>query len=218
MSSSPPSIDCSSSQRASPGGALPRSNVAAISARSAPWRIISGPPRPPASSCRASTSIDLPAPVSPVSTVSPARSSSSMASMMAKSRTAKRMSIGRGSGGSALGAAAPPVELGAQQAVIVVTGRVQQRDPLTRRLDLQPVPGSDLAENRSVAGDLRARVGALQQLDLDRRVRGDNYRAIGERMRADRRDDERIEVRLDDGAAAGEGVGGRAGRGRDDDT
>ena len=62
-----------------PAARCARSKVPDISARSAPWRTTSAPARPPASSCSASTRIDLPAPVSPVSTVSPGRSSSSTA-------------------------------------------------------------------------------------------------------------------------------------------
>ena len=79
-------------------------------------------------------------------------------------------------------------------------------------------PGSDLAKNGAVAGHLRAGVGPLQQLDLDELARGHHYRAIREGMRTDRRHDQRIEVRLDDRTAAGQGVGSRAGRARDDDT
>jgi hypothetical protein len=70
------------------------SKVAETSARSAPCRTTSAPARPPASSVSASTTMDLPAPVSPVSTVSPGRHSISTASMMAKSRICSEVSMG----------------------------------------------------------------------------------------------------------------------------
>ena len=51
----------------------PTSKVAVTSARSAPWRTAPLSARPPTASSSASTRIDLPAPVSPVSTVKPRR-------------------------------------------------------------------------------------------------------------------------------------------------
>ena len=58
----------SASQGTRAGG---RSNSAVISARAAPSRTTPASPRPPRASCKASTRIDLPAPVSPVSTGQP---------------------------------------------------------------------------------------------------------------------------------------------------
>ena len=85
-------------------------------------------------SMTASTKMDLPAPVSPVSAVSPDRNSRSTASMMAKSRMERWVSMAFGGGGLVRGAvlgyrvrAAAPVELRAQYAEVVVAGRVQQR-------------------------------------------------------------------------------------------
>ncbi len=77
---------CSSSRCSSSPAVAVMSAVAVISARSAPLRTHSAPARPPASSSRASTIMDLPAPVSPVSTVRPGWNSSSTASISAKSR------------------------------------------------------------------------------------------------------------------------------------
>ena len=72
--------------RRSAAGLFAIAKVAETSARSAPCRTTSAPARPPAASSSASTRMDLPAPVSPVSTVRPEASSSSAASMIAKSR------------------------------------------------------------------------------------------------------------------------------------
>jgi hypothetical protein len=79
----------SSSQGASTAGA---SNSAAISAREAPSRTTSTSPREPKASCSASIRIDLPAPVSPVSTEKPAPNSTSSSGTMTKSRNDKRLS------------------------------------------------------------------------------------------------------------------------------
>ena len=75
---------------ASAGGT---SNSALISARAAPSRTTPASPRLPSASCSASTRIDLPAPVSPLSTDKPDANSISSASTMTKSRIARRCSI-----------------------------------------------------------------------------------------------------------------------------
>ena len=60
-------------------------------------------------------------------------------------------------------AAASPMELGAQQAVILELVRMQQRDLLRSRMDLEAVAGRKLAERNTIAGDLRAGVGAVDE-------------------------------------------------------
>src|SRR5207247_369137 len=69
------------------------SNSPATVRRAAPSRTSSTDPRPPARSDSASTRIDLPAPVSPVMTVSPASSSISRSSTMARFLTVSRRSM-----------------------------------------------------------------------------------------------------------------------------
>ena len=81
----------SASHGASAGGT---SNSALTSARAAPSRTTPASPRLPSASWSASTRIDLPAPVSPLSTVNPDENSISSASTMTKSRIARRCSIG----------------------------------------------------------------------------------------------------------------------------
>src|SRR3989338_523218 len=78
--------------------------------------------RSPSASARASMTMDLPAPVSPVSTVRPASSSSSRRSMMAKSRMARCASISE---------LLAPEQLLAQHVEVTAAGRV---DELHRRL------------------------------------------------------------------------------------
>ena len=78
-----------SSQPMSAGGV---SNSALTSARAAPSRTTPASPLAPSASCSASIKIDLPAPVSPVSTEKPAWKSSSSAGTITKSRKASRRS------------------------------------------------------------------------------------------------------------------------------
>src|SRR5262245_7782579 len=139
------------------------SKVAESSARSAPARTTSAPPLPPASSASASTTMDLPAPVSPVSTVSPARTSSSMRSMMAKSRICRWVSMSLG----LVEAAAAPAKLGAQQAVVLELAGVEQRDLLLGGMHLETIARQQLAERHAIAGDLRAGIGPIDQLHGD---------------------------------------------------
>src|SRR5450631_1436107 len=207
---------CSSSQRFSSRGACTTSKVAETSARSAPWRTTSAPARPPARSCSASTTMDLPAPVSPVSTVKPGRHSISMASMMAKSRICSEVSTGSSAG--VIVTATAPMQLRAQEPIEVVTYRVQQRHPLLRLFDEQAIPGLDFGAHRAVAHQLRTRVVALEESQLDARARRDDERAVRQGVRAYWRHDEHVEMRFDDRSAAGEGIGGRAGCACDDDA
>ena len=71
----------------------PGLTVAQISARSAPARMMSAVARAPPARVSASTMIDLPAPVSPVSTVRPGAKSSSTVSTMARSRIRRWVSM-----------------------------------------------------------------------------------------------------------------------------
>ncbi|KYF57275.1 hypothetical protein BE08_23480 [Sorangium cellulosum] len=75
---------------------LRTSNSASISASSAPGRICSALARPPRTSESAPTTIDLPAPVSPVSTLKPGSSRSSRASISMKFLTRRATSTAAG--------------------------------------------------------------------------------------------------------------------------
>ena len=87
-----PASPCASSH-ASTIGRLVASNTADNSARSAPWRNCRNSKRSPSSNASASTSIDLPAPVSPVSTVKPGSNSTSSFSTTTKLRIDSACSI-----------------------------------------------------------------------------------------------------------------------------
>src|ERR1700677_2585307 len=93
---------------------------------------------------------------------------------------------------------------------------MQQRDGAAGRGDLQPAPRLELTEHGGVAGDLGAGITLAAQSYIDPGLAGDHDRPIGERVRADGCHDQYIESRIDDRAAAGEGIGSRAGCGGDD--
>src|SRR5215470_11154401 len=82
LSSSSACSSCCLSQAAT-GGLWP--NVASITARSQPLRIVEGPTLPPSTALSASIRIDLPAPVSPVRTFSPLVQDTHVCSIRAKS-------------------------------------------------------------------------------------------------------------------------------------
>src|SRR5689334_5005317 len=69
------------------------SKVAVTCPCSAPWRTSPASPRPPSASAKASSRIDLPAPVSPVSTASPRKNSISRRSIRTMSRIDRRASM-----------------------------------------------------------------------------------------------------------------------------
>src|SRR5438046_2121830 len=114
---------------------------------------------------------------SPVSTVSPGRNSSSTESMRAKSRICRWLSMAEPQP-SALDAAAAPVQLRAQDLVVIVRRRMQQRHVLARSAGLQAIAGHERAEYRAVADDVRAGVGSLVQCDLDDGARRHDDRAV----------------------------------------
>src|ERR1700733_104464 len=186
------------------------SAVAQISARSVPARTTSAPARLPHSSYSASTMIDLPAPVSPVSTVSPGLNSSSTASIIAKSRICRWRSTA-----SALvrQSADTPMQLGAQQPEVVVARRMQQRNRAPGGGDLEPAARIEFPELGGVAVDLRPGTALATQADIDSRLAGYDDRAVRQRVRTDRRHHQHVEAGIDDRTPPGQRVGGRAGRG-----
>src|SRR5215470_16004992 len=106
-------------------------NSAAISARSAPGRSWRVSKRSPRSSDSASSKIDFPAPVSPVSTVKPAPNSASRDSTTAKLRIDSRRSMNRqpwrllSAGAQSLRRLAP-VQLATQHGEVIVILGMQQ--------------------------------------------------------------------------------------------
>src|SRR5205085_4088904 len=78
------------------GWPLGTSKVAVTWPCSAPWRTRPASPRPPSASAKASSRMDLPAPVSPVRTARPRENSISSRSIRTMSRIDRRASMRRG--------------------------------------------------------------------------------------------------------------------------
>src|SRR3989475_5216249 len=143
------------------------SNSAASSARSAPPRTAAASPRPPTSSSMASTSIDLPAPVSPVSTVNPSAKSTDDSSIS----TNPRMSSARST--ALLQVAVlleyfAPAQLLAQRGEVAVARRVHEAHRVRRALEQQAVALLHVGERKAV--EMRARVERAHQRSEERRV------------------------------------------------
>src|SRR5580704_10532197 len=82
-----------SARMAAAGWPLGTSNTAVTWPCSAPWRTKPASPRPPSASAKASSRMDLPAPVSPVSTARPRENSISSRSIRTMSRIERRASM-----------------------------------------------------------------------------------------------------------------------------
>src|SRR3990172_12507243 len=121
-----------------------------------------------------------------------------------------------------IGSAAPaawrssPLQLGAQDVEMVVRGGMDEADAPVLLADQDPIPGRKLSDDLAIAGELGMTDLRRAHHDLDEAVAIDDDRPVAERMRADGHDHERVERRVQDGPAAGEGIGGGTG-GRGDD-
>src|SRR5262249_41501499 len=89
-----------SRSRARTGWSSPRSNAAVTTACSVPWRTSLASPRAPSARPSASSRIDLPAPVSPVSAEKPGSSARSSWSIRTTSRIERRASMAGSHGGA----------------------------------------------------------------------------------------------------------------------
>jgi hypothetical protein len=76
----------------------------------------------------------------------------------------------------------------------------------------------EVAQQQAVADHLRTGLEAIGQLDLDDALGAHHQRTVRERVRADRHEDDHGEGRVHDRTAAGERIGRRSRRGRDDEA
>src|SRR4029077_5510679 len=137
------------------------SNSAESSVRSQPSRTTPAPARAPTNSSIASTRIDLPAPVSPVSTENPGSSSRLARSTMTKSR----ISSARSKLFAPLVEHLAPAQLLAQRSEVAVARRMHEAHRVGRALERQAVALGHVGEREAV--EVRAHVDAAQQLDFD---------------------------------------------------
>ena len=85
-----------------------------------------------------------------------------------------------------LARAAAPVQLGPQDPVVVVAWRMQQRGADLGPLHPQAHAWVQVAQHDAVADDLRARLEAVGEFDLDHAAGRDDDRPVGQCVRADR--------------------------------
>src|SRR5512143_480166 len=190
----------SASRRSSRPG---RSKRAETSASDSPDRTAIGSDFSPRARRIASTRIDLPAPVSPVTTFRPGPKGTRTSSKMARFRTESSISIARKE------SPLTPLELGAQDAEVVLEGRPEEAERGIRLLHLDHIPPAQAEPDLAVEG--QENVGLLRpELGPDLHIVRDDEGPVGERMGADRRDDDRPQRGVDDGPLGREVVPGRA--------
>ena len=93
---------------------------------------------------------------------------------------------------------------------------MQQLDRLVSDVDSQHIVGAHLAQTVAVASDVWPIVEAWPNAHFDLARRSNDKRPIAQGMRADRHDDERVDVWLDNWPTTGERISGGAGRRRND--
>src|SRR5437899_506746 len=200
------------------------SKTASTVAASASLRITSVWARAPRTNKIASMSIDFPAPVSPVRTLSPGRNSTATLSMTAKFRMRSSRSIENDARSLAAAAqvvsggrrplALPPLQLGPEDREELLLRETHEANP---RGGLHHPHGVVLPEaypDLAVHGDHDVLV--RHERDLDPMHSGEDDRPVRQGVGADRRQHDRVHRRKQDRPTGGEAVGGRAGRRRDD--
>src|ERR1700720_3396596 len=80
---------------------------------------------------------------------------------------------------------AAPMQLGAQQPVVVIARRMQQRDLHIGALDIQVVALSQSADGRAVAGYLRAGLETIRHAQLNLTAGAHDDRSVAQGVRAD---------------------------------
>src|SRR5512134_3394305 len=187
-----------------------RSKSAVTSASVSPVRTATGSAFSPSARRIASTRIDLPAPVSPVTTFRPGAKGTRTSSKIARSRTESSISIA--------GTESPlsPLELRAQDGEVILVGGAEEPQGGIRLLDLHHVPGPEPEPHLAV--EREEYVGLLRtQLRAHDHVVRDDERPVREGVGTDRRDENGAQHRVDDGPLRGEGIPRRSGGRRDDE-
>ena len=113
---------------------------------------------------------------------------------------------------------AAPAELGAQDGVVVVALGVEQACRPGGLAHQHPDLGLRGQIGLAVAGDVDVALVEPGDADLDAAVPGDHQGAVTEGVGADGDQHDHIQGRVDQGAAPGQGIGGGARGGRDDDA
>src|SRR4051812_45896001 len=193
---------------------------ASITARGLPLRTTPPSPRAPVSRFRLCTTIVLPAPVSPVTTVKPGDSSST-ASSITPSALMRTSSIICSNIGPSAVRTRPPTpsfdrefEFGDESVRERLGVHPREAHRVGPAADLHPMPGRHLDRPSAVAGQHALLLA--EDLERDHRVGADDERASEQRVGRQRDHQEGLHARPDHGTPGGEGVGGGAGRGGTD--
>src|SRR5579884_2918051 len=197
------STPCSSSSRtaSSPEGVAKTASHRAIGA---PWRTASGPTRLPRVALKASTRIDLPAPVSPVSTVKGASKPSTQCSTIAKSSILSSRSMG--------------LLKPSRENRIEVQPWPQPHETGSVAAGRHLHPTTHVERTLGLPVDRQHRLAVAPKLKADGGRSGNQQRASNVQMRRHRREQQVFGLRIEDGTAGGERVGGRSGRRRHQHT
>ena len=180
--------------------------------------------RPPSSRPSAVTTMVLPAPVSPVMTVSPGPSSSVEDSMTPSEPIRISSSIALPSSAAPSARRRRSAEprqpstgrpnLATSRSVNGASCSRTSRTGALRAAYLDPGARRQVDRPPAVAPQHAGAVGAGEHLDREHRVGRDHHRPGEQRVRADRHHQQRLDARPDDRAAGAEVVGRRAGRRR----
>jgi hypothetical protein len=114
------------------------------------------------------------------------------------------------------GAALAPLELGAQDLVVVALGGLHQPQRARAAGDRDHVGAVEREAALSVERDVDLALARGAQAHLHHGLVPDHQRPVAEHVRADRREHHGRQGGMEDGAARGQVVGGRAGRRRHD--
>src|SRR5688572_10051300 len=189
----------SNSSRSSERDAV--SNTPSTVARSVPVRTTSAAPRSPSNKPSAPTMMDFPAPVSPVSTLNPGPSGSVSDSMIAKFLIRSSVSIP----GLISFRNSPPAELLPQRGKEAGAGKPHDLDRALRPTDVERFSHSEGGADLAVDGDHKL-FGRTVRLHGDTSAGGQHDGPYGQRVRGDRRHDQRLQRRHYDGATRGKTV------------
>src|SRR5262245_41386049 len=236
MTSTPSGAGCpasSSSAAAAPWGS--RSNTASMVALSAPVRMRSGWARAPMTRRMASTTMDFPAPVSPVTALRPGPRDTVTASMTARFLRRSSLSMLGGprrfagilrptrtmppvvSGWRPPGPGLPlaPLELGPQHREEMLLRNAEEANAGRGLADLDAIAALEMEPHLAVHREHHVLVRLQRHVDGLAARQHDG--SVGERVRADGREHDGVHGGEHDGPAGRETVGGRPGRGRDDE-
>src|SRR2546425_7909472 len=205
------------------------SNAPSTIVLSAPGRTTSAEARSPSSNDSASTTIDFPAPVSPVRTLRPGWNGRVTSAMTARSRTRNSVSTYSSSPPDPLSVPergnsltrpiteVAPVQLAPQALEEALRAEPDQQDGSLRAPHVETLPRLNRRTHLTIEGDEHFIAPRRNRLDRDDGGGRQDERAHRERVRANGRDDNGIDRRRDDRSAGRHRVRGRTRRRADDD-